>query len=598
MYTLGISAFYHDSAAALVGEGMVIAAAQEERFTRKKNDPRFPHHAIEFCLSKIRNDQSKIDHIVFYENPLLKFERIIETHCAIAPKGVSSFIQSIPIWLKNKFFQKTDFLTLLHPYFPEFSKSALAKKILFAQHHLSHAASAYYPSPFDNAAILTIDGVGEWATTSYFLAEQNSIKPIKEIRFPHSLGLLYSSFTYYLGFEVNSGEYKMMGLAPYGEPGYKDLIFQHLIDVKEDGSFRLDLTYFSYCTNLEMINSEFTKLFNNKRRQPSEVITQFHMDVAASIQSVIEEVILKMVKFLASISGKENLCLAGGVALNCVNNGKLVASKLFKNIWIQPAAGDAGGSIGAALCGHYLYADNKRKPSIDCMNSALLGPEYSQEEIERRLTNLNAVYDIFTTQELINTAVKSLAAGKIVGWFQGRMEFGPRALGNRSILADPRPDHMQNTLNLKVKNRESFRPFAPAVLKEKAIEWFTTDTESPYMLITAAVKPSQRRLISAEEEQLQGIDKIKAVRSRIPAVTHVNYSARLQTVSETSNPIFYNLLKAFDQLTGCPMLVNTSFNVKDEPIVESPEEAYRCFMSTNIDICIIGNCCLIKETQK
>lgn len=598
MYILGISAYYHDSAAVLVKNGLVIAAAQEERFTRKKNDASFPHRALGYCLSQLEGGVEAIDYIVFYEKPLLKFERLLETYVALAPKGFASFCQSIPTWVKEKIYQKKNLVKELQRCWQGVDATSIENKLLFSEHHLSHAGSAFFPSPFERAAILTMDGVGEWATAGLFLGAANKLSTIKEMHFPHSLGLLYSAFTYYLGFKVNSGEYKMMGLAPYGEQKYKKIILDKLIDVKEDGSFRLNLDYFDFCAGLTMVNEKFTTLFQQPLRQPHGQLSQFHMDIAASIQAVIEEVVLKLTRAIAVETKEENLCLAGGVALNCVANGKILRDKTFKHIWIQPAAGDAGGALGAALCAYYLYAGRQRETAVSSMRHAYLGPAYTQQPIEEKLKTMGAHFRTLTDEALLDATVDALCDGKVVGWFQGNMEFGPRALGNRSILADPRSSDMQKALNLKVKNRESFRPFAPAVMQEKAHEWFNQNTESPYMLLVTEVNDQHRQALSDDDMALTGVAKINAVRSTIPAVTHVNHSARLQTVSKEANSRFYCLIEKFEQRTGCPMLVNTSFNVCDEPIVASPEDAYHCFMSTHIDILVIGNCLLSKAGQE
>jgi len=591
---LGISAFYHDSAAALIEDGLIVAAAQEERFTRKKHDPRFPANAIRYCLAEGGTALRGIDHVVFYDKPFLKFERLIETYLAFAPRGFRSFSMSIPVWLREKLFLKD----LLYKELRRIDVDQSWKgQILFSEHHLSHAASAFFPSPFEEAVVLTMDGVGEWATASVAIGRGNSLEVIKEIHFPHSLGLLYSAMTYYVGFKVNSGEYKVMGLAPYGEPKYAETIFKHLIDVKTDGSFRLDLSYFNYCTGLTMTSGKFDELFGGPPRRPDELLTQRHLDLAASIQAVTEDIVLRMTRSLRDSTGLKNLCLAGGVALNCVANGKVLRDGRFDQIYIQPAAGDAGGAIGAALVGYYLQQAQTRCASGDAMRGAFLGPEFQQWEIEERLKKCGAKFNLMEEAALIETCAEDLAQGKAIGWFQGRMEFGPRALGNRSILGDPRSPTMQKNLNLKVKYRESFRPFAPSVLRERVGEWFEIDGDSPYMLLVADVARSRRRQMTAEENQRFGIDKLNVPRSEIPAVTHVDYSARVQTVHRNTNPRFYALLSAFERRTGCPVLVNTSFNVRGEPIVCLPEDAFRCFMGNELDVLAIGNFYLRKADQ-
>jgi carbamoyltransferase len=590
---LGISAFYHDSAAALVVDGRVVAAAQEERFTRKKHDPSFPSNAVRYCLEASRGKLSEIDFVVFYDKPFLKFERLLETYVAMAPKGFRSFQLAIPLWLKEKLFQKS----LLRKKLGEFGDIA-ADRLLFAEHHLSHAASAFFPSPFENAVVLTMDGVGEWATTSAAIGEGSRLEIFQEIHFPHSLGLFYSALTYYTGFKVNSGEYKVMGLAPYGEPKYAKLILDHLIDLKPDGSFRLDMSYFDYCTGLTMTNERFAKLFGQPVRTPDKLLTPFHMDVAASIQAVLDETVLRLTRSLASRTGARNLCLAGGVALNCVANGKILRDGKFDKIWIQPAAGDAGGAVGAALSAYHQFKGRPRiAAASDGMSGAFLGPEFSQGEIEQRLASAGARFSVVSEQEMIETTAKALADQLAVGWFQGRMEFGPRSLGARSILGDPRSPTMQKNLNLKVKYRESFRPFAPAVLREDVANWFELTCDSPYMLLVADVKKERRRTMTAEEEALFGIDKLNVARSEVPAVTHIDYSARIQTVSRETNPLFHRLLMQFKALTGCPVLVNTSFNVRGEPIVCTPDDAFRCFMGNELDLLVVGNCVLHKRDQ-
>jgi carbamoyltransferase len=594
MRILGISAFYHDSAAALVEDGRIVAAAQEERFTRRKHDAAFPHNAIGYCLAEAGVTADELDHVVFYDKPFLKFERLLETYIALAPRGFRSFKMSIPLWLKEKLFQKS----LLRDELSRFSEAFDTSRLLFCEHHLSHAASAFYPSPFENAAVLTMDGVGEWATTSAAMGEGHRLEIFQEIHFPHSLGLLYSAATYYTGFKVNSGEYKVMGLAPYGEPKYAKLILDNLIDLKPDGSFRLDMSYFDYCTGFTMTSDRFAKLFGEPVRSPDQLLTPFHMDVAASIQSVLDEAVLRLTRSLARQTGSRNLCLAGGVALNCVANGKVLRDGHFDNIWIQPAAGDAGGAVGAALAACHIFKGQPRKANgADAMSGAFLGPSFPQAEIERRLTAAGARFAVLGEDELIETTAQALAGQKAVGWFQGRMEFGPRSLGARSILGDPRSPGMQKNLNLKVKYRESFRPFAPAVLREDVSEWFDLASDSPYMLVVADVRQDKRRRMTTEEQALFGIDKLNVSRSEIPAVTHVDYSARIQTVHTETNPLFHRLLSRFKALTGCPILVNTSFNVRGEPIVCTPEDAFRCFMGNELDALVIGKCVLQKAEQ-
>ncbi|OHC74395.1 MAG: hypothetical protein A3G18_09050 [Rhodospirillales bacterium RIFCSPLOWO2_12_FULL_58_28] len=596
MRVLGISAFYHDSAAALVVDGTIVAAAQEERFTRKKHDAEFPARAIAFCLERAGIELKDVDHVAFYDKPFLKFERLLETYLAFAPRGFTSFRMAMPLWLREKLFQKD----LLGKKFKEFDADFNGQnKLLFAEHHQSHAASAFFPSPYQEAVVLTMDGVGEWATTSVAVGSGNRLEMIKEIHFPHSLGLLYSAFTYYTGFKVNSGEYKVMGLAPYGEPRFAGLIMDHLIDVKEDGTFRLDQSYFDYCTGLTMTNEKFNRLFGGPPRGREELLTPRHMDLAASIQAVIEEIILKLTRSLAAETGINNLCLAGGVALNCVANGKVLRDGKFKNIWVQPASGDAGGALGAALCAYHSHLNGPRAADgvNDAMYGSYLGPDFATDEIERRLTGAGAVFTTVTDDEAIIKTARALADEKAVGWFQGRMEFGPRALGGRSVLADARSPGMQKTLNLKVKYRESFRPFAPSVLREDVAEWFELDGDSPYMLLVADVEESRRRQMTADEEALFGIDKLNVARSEIPAVTHVDYSARVQTVHKETNPRYHALLAEFKKITGCPVLVNTSFNVRGEPIVCTPEDAFRCFMGSEIEFLAVGNCIMVKEDQ-
>ena len=593
---LGISAFYHDSAATIVINGKIISAAQEERFTRKKHDASYPYHAVEFVLNFSKLKLHQIDYIVFYEKPFLKFERLLETYVAFAPKGFRSFCMSIPLWIKEKLFQKKLIFNELKKHDENFND---INKIYFSEHHLSHAASAFYPSPFKEAIVLTADGVGEWGTTTVAVGRENKLEILKEIQFPHSLGLLYSAFTYYTGFKVNSGEYKLMGLAPYGEPKYKKLITDNLIDIKDDGSFKLDQSFFEYSTGLKMISKKFSKLFGNKPRNPEkEKLTQFHMDIASSIQEVTEDVMLRITNSLAKEYNIKNLCLAGGVALNCVANGKILRSGKFKNIWIQPAAGDAGGSLGAAIgLWHIELKKNRTINSRDDMNGSYLGPEYSNSEIEKQLKEAGANFEILDDQQLIEKTVLELCGGKAVGWFQGRMEFGPRALGCRSILGDARSTTMQKNLNLKVKYRESFRPFAPSIIREDLSDWFEMDCDSPYMLFVSDVATNKRRSMTKDEKALFGINKLNVKKSEIPAVTHVDYSARIQTVHKETNSKYYKLLSEFKKKTGCPVLVNTSFNVRGEPIVNTPEDAFNCFMGTELDILAIGNCYLNKESQ-
>ena len=594
MRILGISAFYHDSAAALIEDGQIVAAAQEERFSRKKHDARFPIHAIRYCLTERGTGLGGVDRVVFYDKPFLKFERLVETYLAFAPRGFKSFRMAIPLWLREKLFLKD----LLKKELGSLdAHDGWNGELLFSEHHLSHAASAFFPSPFDEAVVLTMDGVGEWATTSAAIGKGNSLEVHKEIHFPHSLGFLYSAFTYYTGFKVNSGEYKVMGLAPYGRPKYKDKILDHLIDVKTDGSFRLDLSYFDFCTGLTMTNGRFDDLFGAPPRKPDQLLTDVHMDLAASVQAVTDEVVLRLTRSLREKTGIRNLCLAGGVALNCVANGKVLRDGRFEQIYIQPAAGDAGGALGAALVGYHMQLGQSRKVNGDAMRGAYLGPEYPQEEIERRLSGCGARFELLEDTALIATCAEDLAQGKALAWFQGRMEFGPRALGNRSILGDPRSPTMQKTLNLKVKYRESFRPFAPSVLRERVSDWFEMDSDSPYMLLVADVVKSRQRQMTAQEKELFGIDKLNVPRSEIPAVTHVDYSARIQTVHEDTNPRYYALISAFERKTGCPVIVNTSFNVRGEPIVCTPEDAFRCFMGNELDVLAVGNCYLRKKDQ-
>jgi carbamoyltransferase len=596
MWILGISAFYHDSAAAIVRDGEVIAAAQEERFTRKKHDARFPAQAVRYCLEFAGVRPEQLDSVVFYEKPFLKFERLLENYLAFAPRGVRSFRMALPLWIREKLFQKDLLRRELEAIWP---KGDWASRLLFTEHHQSHAASAFFPSPFEDAVVLTMDGVGEWATTSAAVGSGNRLEIVSEVRYPHSLGLLYSAFTYYTGFKVNSGEYKVMGLAPYGEPRYARAILDSLIDLKDDGSFRLDLRYFDYCTGLTMTNGRFDELFGGPPRRPEEPIAQRHMDLAASVQAVLEEAVMRMSCSLASKTGARNLCIAGGVGLNCVANGKVLRSGRFKGIWIQPAAGDAGGAVGAALAAYYIHKGQPRHPNgqLDGMKGAYLGPSFENDEVERRLTKAGAKYAVYGDAELIERSVDALVEGKAVGWFQGRMEFGPRALGNRSILGDPRSPTMQSLLNLKVKYRESFRPFAPSVLREDLQDWFEMDTDSPYMLLVGDVLERRRIAMTPEQRSLFGIDRLNAPRSEIPAVTHVDYSARVQTVHAETNPRYHALISAFKARTGCPVIVNTSFNIRGEPIVCAPEDAFRCFMGTEIEVLAVGNCFLRKEDQ-
>jgi carbamoyltransferase len=598
MRVLGISAFYHDSAAALVENGEIIAAAQEERFTRKKHDPGFPRHAVEFCLKQGAVGIGDVDLIAFYDKPLLKFERLLETYLAFAPRGFKSFSMAIPVWLREKLFLKD----LLAGELAELGadKKSLEPRMVFSEHHLSHAASAFFPSPFDSAVVLTMDGVGEWATTSLAYGSGSRLDVHREIHFPHSIGLLYSAFTYYTGFKVNSGEYKVMGLAPYGEPAYVQKIYDHLLDLKEDGTFRLNLDYFNYCTGLTMTNERFDALFGAPPRRPEDRLTQREMNLAASIQAVTEEVVLRLARSVAKQAPSRNLCLAGGVALNCVANGKLLRERVFDDIWIQPAAGDAGGALGAALVASHLHKSQPRTPlngSADRMRGSYLGPQFEQADIERRLAAAGAKFETLSDADIVEAAAQALADEKALGWFQGRMEFGPRALGGRSILGDARSPTMQSVLNLKVKYRESFRPFAPSVLRERVADYFDMDHDSPYMLLVADVVSARRKSMTAEQEALFGIEKLNVPRSDIPAVTHVDYSARIQTVHRETNPRYHALIQAFERRTGCPVIVNTSFNVRGEPIVGSPEDAFRCFMGTEIERLAVGNCWLKKEEQ-
>ena len=592
---LGISAFYHDSAACLLQDGEIIAAAQEERFTRKKHDPSYPKNAINFVLDFSNLKLSDVDQIVFFEKPFLKFERLLETYVAFAPKGFISFSKAVPIWIKEKLFQKNYLFNKLKEHDENYKSD---ENIFFSDHHLSHASSAFFPSPFEEAVVLTADGVGEWATTTVAVGKRNSLEVKKEIHFPHSLGLLYSAFTYFVGFKVNSGEYKLMGLAPYGSPIYEEKI-KKLIDIKDDGTFRLDQKYFNYATGLTMTNDKFHKLFGAKPRNPeNEEITNFHMDIAASIQKVTEEIMIKLAKGVRNEYGIKNLCLAGGVALNCVANGKILQEKIFDNIWIQPAAGDAGGSLGAALALWHIDQGNERLLNpTDNMKGSYLGTEFTQNEIEDELVSLGANFQTFNYDDLINKTADLLSNEKAIGWFQGRMEFGPRALGGRSIIGDPRSDKMQKNLNLKVKYRESFRPFAPSVLRQDLSEWFDLNVDSPYMLLVANIKPNKKIEMSNEQKKLFGIEKLNIKRSAIPAVTHVDYSARVQTVTKNYNKRYYDLILKFKEKTSCPVIVNTSFNVRGEPIVNTPTDAFNCFMGTELDYLVIGNCILDKNEQ-
>ncbi len=592
---LGISAFYHDSAACILKNGKIIAAAQEERFTRKKHDPSYPHNAIEFVLKYANLKLSEVDQIVFFEKPFLKFERLLETYVGFAPKGFVSFAKAMPLWIKEKLFQKNLLFNKLKEHDENYKSD---HNIYFSDHHLSHAASAFFPSPFDEAVVLTADGVGEWATTTVAIGKENKLEIKKEIHFPHSLGLLYSAFTYYTGFKVNSGEYKLMGLAPYGNSIYEEKI-KKLIDIKDDGTFRLDQSYFNYATGLTMTNSKFNKLFGQKPRDAQkDKITQFHMDIAASIQKVTEEIMIKLARSIREEYKIKNLCLAGGVALNCVANGKILKEKIFDNMWIQPAAGDAGGSLGAALALWHTEQNNKRVINLnDDMQGSYLGNEYTQEEIEKELKTAGAIFSTFEFDEIIDQTAELLTNEKAIGWFQGRMEFGPRALGGRSILGDPRSEKMQKNLNLKVKYRESFRPFAPSVLIENVSEWFDIDVDSPYMLLVASINSERKILMTDEQKKLFGIDKLNIKRSQIPAVTHVDYTARVQTVTKNTNSRYYDLISKFKKKTGCPVIVNTSFNVRGEPIVCSPTDAFNCFMGTELDYLVIGDCILDKSKQ-
>ena len=597
MYVLGISAFYHDSAACLLRDGEIIAAAQEERFTRKKHDAGFPRNAIRYCLNEAGIPSEDIDNVVFYEKPFVKFERLLETYLAFAPKGFKSFAKAMPIWIKEKLFQKSLLIQELKSTLDE--NVDWRERLLFSEHHLSHAASAYYPSPFNSAAVLTLDGVGEWTTTSLAIGRGSDLKVIKEIHFPHSIGLLYSAFTYYTGFKVNSGEYKVMGLAPYGEPRYSDLIKEKLITISEDGSFQLDMSYFDYAAGLTMTNNKFNALFGGPPRMAEAELTQREMDLAASVQKVTEEIVLELARGIAKETGERNLCLAGGVALNCVANGILLREKIFDNIWIQPAAGDAGGALGAGLSTWYLHHKKQRVISTegDSMRGAYLGPMFVDTEIESELTACGAIFTKFSESEMINLVASALADEKAVGWMQGRMEFGPRALGGRSIIADPRSPKMQKQLNLKVKYRESFRPFAPSVLREDVNDWFEHETDSPYMLLVADVQNDKRLTMTEDEKALFGIEKLNVPRSSVPAITHVDYSARIQTVHAETNPKYHALISKFKEKTGCPIVVNTSFNVRGEPIICTPTDAFKCFMGTELDLLAVGNYVLYKEQQ-
>jgi len=592
---LGISAFYHDSASVLIVDGKIIAAAQEERFTRKKHDPSYPANAINYCLKEAKLSLEQVDYIAFYDKPFLKFERLLETYVAFAPRGFQSFRMAMPVWLREKLFLKDVLIKELK----KADKNFDSNKLMFGEHHFSHAASAFYASPFEEAVVLTLDGVGEWATTTVAIGKGHELNIVKEIHFPHSLGLLYSAFTYYTGFRVNSGEYKVMGLAPYGEPKYKDLILDKLIDLKEDGSFRLDQSYFNYATGLTMVNQKFADLFGEPIRKPdTDELTQFHMDIAASVQAVTEQVVLTMTRSLAKEYNIPNLCMAGGVALNCVANGKILRDKAFKDIWVQPASGDAGGALGGALA---VWHKELNKPRVvnpnDAMQGSYLGPAYKQDSIESELLTCGAKFESVTEDVMIEQTSQALADGKAIGWFQDRMEFGPRSLGGRSILGDPRSEHMQKTLNLKVKYRESFRPFAPSVLREDVSDWFEADYDSPYMLLVDDVKKDKRINMTKEEESLFGIDKLNIKRSSIPAVTHVDYSARIQTVHKRTNPKYHALITKFKEKTECSVVVNTSFNVRGEPIVCTPKDAFHCFMGTEIELLVVGNCLLRKEEQ-
>ncbi len=597
-YILGISCFYHDSAAALLIDGEIVAAAQEERFTRKKHDAGFPTYAIKYCLEEAGLAISDVDAVVYYDKPFIKFERLLETYIAFAPRGLKSFLKAMPVWLKEKLYLKS----LIRKELSSLAKAGKQEipELLYNEHHLSHAASAFYPSPFDEAVVLCLDGVGEWATSSAWHGHGKELDPLWQIDFPHSLGLLYSAFTYFTGFKVNSGEYKLMGLATYGKPVYADVIRENLIDIKPDGSFRLDMQYFDFATGLRMTNQRFADLFDGPRREPESDLTQREMDIASSIQLVTEEILLKLCRTLYDETGIRYLCLAGGVALNCVANGKLLEENIFDDIWIQPAAGDAGGALGAALSAWHEYFEQPRHirdHKADCMQGSYLGPAFSDEQVMDYLQSQNAPYQQLTDDQLYETISALLADEAVIGWFQGRMEFGPRALGNRSIIGDPRSSQMQSVMNLKIKYRESFRPFAPAILREKLSDFFELDHDSPYMLIVSKVLESRRTPLRAEEEGLFGIEKLNVQRSEIPAITHVDYSARIQTVHRQTNPKFHHLLESFDENTGCPVLVNTSFNVRGEPVVCTPEDAYRCFMRTEMDYLVMGNILVDKRLQ-
>lgn len=595
-YILGISAFYHDSSAAIIKNGDILSAAQEERFTRRKHDSSFPKQAITYLLNNEKIKLSDVDNIVFYEKPFIKFERLLETYLAFAPRGFSSFAKFMPLWIKQKLFQKNIIFNELKNIDKNFND---IKKLKFAEHHMSHAASAFYPSPFEDASILTMDGVGEWATTTIAIGNKNKIEIKEELNFPHSLGLLYSAFTYYLGFKVNSGEYKVMGLAPYGTPKYKDLILNNLIDLKEDGSFKLDMKFFDFATGLQMTNSKFSDLFSHKRREPEiDKLEQFHMDLASSIQVVTEDIVLKIVKYIKNKYHQKNLCLSGGVALNCVVNGKILKEKIFENIWIQPASGDAGGSLGAAQAFWFNELKNKRISGNDTMKGSYLGPSFTNKEIKSTLSKIGAIYNELEENDILKEVSEQLSKGMAIGWFQGKMEFGPRALGCRSIIADPRNESMQKQLNLKVKYRESFRPFAPAILKEEINKYFEINCESPYMLLVCQIKEQYKKKMSKNEEDMFGIEKLNVIRSCFPSITHVDYSARIQSVSFDTNPKFYKLIKNFYEITNCPMLINTSFNIRGEPIVCSVEDAFKCFMGTNLDILVCENIIMYKNNQK
>ncbi|MEK9610660.1 MAG: carbamoyltransferase [Alphaproteobacteria bacterium] len=598
VYILGISAFYHDSAACILRNETIIAAAQEERFTRKKNDSRFPKMAINYCLKEAGIEAHEITKVVFYEKPFLKFERILETYFAFAPKGIQSFAKSMPEWIKNKLFQKKILIDELKKLSDK--KVDWRARLLFSEHHLSHAASAFFPSPFDRAAILVLDGVGEWTTTSVAVGNGNQLRSIKKINFPHSVGLLYSAFTYYTGFKVNSGEYKMMGLAPYGQPIYANLIEQNLIKIAEDGSFRLDMSYFNFATGLTMTNKRFHLLFGGPPREKDEEITQRHMDIAASIQTVVEKLIVNLAKHVASETKEKNLCLAGGVALNCVANGLIVRKKIFNKVWVQPASGDAGGALGAALAVWHMHYGEERNTAYgnDRMGGSYLGPRFSNEEIETQFRSCGAIFQKLNEEELISVVVEAIIQGQVIGWMQGRMEFGPRALGNRSIIADPRIEEMQEKLNLKIKFREGFRPFAPSVISEHASDWFDLDCESPYMLFVSEIHEDKRLCQETDNQKSTGFESLKIRRSTVPAVTHIDYTARVQTVSEASNPKFFKLITHFMNMTGCPMLINTSFNLRAEPIVCDPTDAFKCFLKTDIDLLVVENFLLKKADQK